>query len=100
MNKPPIGPVESLIAYFRLDPGRARPAALSVEYWNGRRFVPAADQSVSLATGSEEPTAVTFAKVSTTAVRLVITSAAPGTPDGFAQVSELRAIGDEPTGGG
>jgi beta-galactosidase len=88
--------VGSLVAYFRLDAGRTLPAALSVEYWDGRRFVPAADQSVSLSTGSEEPTTIAFARVSTTAVRLVITSAAPGTPNGFVQISELQAIGDEP----
>jgi hypothetical protein len=91
-------PVGSLVAYFRLDTGRAVPAAVSVEYWDGRRFVPAADQSVSMATGSEEPTTITFANVSTNAVRLVITSPAPGTSNGFVQISELRAIGAEPAG--
>ena len=50
-----------------------------------------------MATESEQPTTVTFDKVSTTAIRLVITSAAPGTPDGFAQISELRALGDVPS---
>jgi beta-galactosidase len=85
--------VDTLVAYFRLAPGRTFPASVSVEYWNGRRFVRAAGQEVSRATESEQATTVTFEKVSTTAVRLVMTSAAPGTPDGFVQISELQALG-------
>jgi beta-galactosidase len=91
--------VDTLVAYFRLATGRTLPASVSVEYWDGRRFVPAAHQAVAMATESEAPTTVTFDKVATTAVRLVITSAAPGTPDGFVQISELQALGDRPTVG-
>jgi len=89
--------VDTLVPYFVLAAGRALPAAVTVEYWDGTRFVPAAHQTTTMATESEQPTTVTFDKVSTTAIRLVITSAAPGTPDGFAQVSELRALGDVPS---
>jgi beta-galactosidase len=88
--------VGTVVAYFRPATGRTFPAAVSVEYWDGRRFVPATNQAVTMATESEAPTTVTFDKVATTAVRLVITSAAPGTPDGFVQISELRALGDQP----
>jgi Na+-translocating ferredoxin:NAD+ oxidoreductase RnfD subunit len=35
--------------------------------------------------------------VSTTQVRLVLTSAAPGTSNGFVQISELQALGDRST---
>lgn len=92
--------VDTLVAYFRLAAGRTLPASVSVEYWDGRRFLPASNQAVTLATGSDQPTTITFAKVATTAVRLVISSAAPGTPDGFVQISELQALGDQPTGAG
>jgi beta-galactosidase len=49
---------------------------------------------VTVATESEQPTTITFDKVSTTIVRLVFASAAPRTPDGFVQISELLALGD------
>jgi beta-galactosidase len=88
--------VASVVAYFRLAPGRTFPASMSVEYWDGRRFVPAAHQAVTRAAGSEQPTTITFDKVATTAVRLVMTSAGAGTPDGFVQISELATIGDLP----
>ncbi|HKE17215.1 MAG TPA: Ig-like domain-containing protein, partial [Kofleriaceae bacterium] len=88
--------VNTLVPYFRLAPGRTFPAAVSVETWDGHAFVPAANQEVSWATGSEQPTTISFDEVSTTRVRLVMTSAAPGSPDGFVQVTELQALGDLP----
>jgi len=88
--------VDTLVPYFRLAPGRTFPASVSVEYWDGSAFVPAAGQETSWATESEQPTTITFDEVSTTRVRLVMTSAAPGTPDGFVQVTELQALGDLP----
>jgi beta-galactosidase len=88
--------IESLVAYFRLADGRTLPAAASVEYWDGRDFVPAASQAVDWATESEQPTTISFDKISTTKIRLVMTSAAPGTSEGFVQISELHAIGDLP----
>jgi beta-galactosidase len=88
--------IEALVAYFRLAPGRTFPAAISVEVWDGQSFVPAAGQSVTWAERSEQPTTITFDQVSTTEVRLVMTSAAPGTPEGFVQISEVQAIGDRP----
>jgi beta-galactosidase len=90
--------VDTVVAYFRLDTGRTFPAAASVEYWDGRDFVPAADQEVTWATESEQPTTIAFDKISTTKIRLVMTSPAPGTPEGFVQISELQALGDLPPG--
>ncbi|GAA4727870.1 glycoside hydrolase family 2 TIM barrel-domain containing protein [Phytohabitans rumicis] len=86
--------VDTLVPYFRLAAGRTFPAAVSVEYWDGTGWIPAANQSVTMATQSEQPTTISFDKVSTTALRLVVTSAAPATPDGFVQISELHALGD------
>jgi len=88
--------LDSLAAYFRLADGRSFPAEVAVEVWDGRAFVPAANQAVTWAEESEQPTAITFDPVSTTRIRLVMTSAAPGTPDGFVQISELQALGDRP----
>jgi hypothetical protein len=90
-------PLDTLVAYFHLASGRPLPAAVSVEYWDGHRFAPAANQAVTWATASDQPTTIRFDKVSTTQVRLVLTSAAPGTSTGFVQISELQAMGDRST---
>ena len=87
-----------MVAFFRLDTGRAFPSAASVEYWDGGDFVPADNQVITWATGSEQPTTIAFDKISTTTIRLVMTSGAPGTPDGFVQISELQTLGDLPPG--
>jgi beta-galactosidase len=91
--------VDTLVPFFRLAAGRTFPAAVSVEYWDGRAFVPAAHQQVTWATGSEQPTTIQFDEVSTPEIRLVMTSAAPGTPDGFVQIAELGALGHLPSPG-
>jgi beta-galactosidase len=93
---PTVQGLDTLIPYFHLAAGRTFPAAVSVEYWDGQRFVPCANQVVTWATSSDSPTTISFDKVSTTEVRLVMTSAAPGTSDGFVQISELQALGDRP----
>jgi beta-galactosidase len=90
-------PLDTLVAYFHLASGRPLPAAVSVEYWDSQRFAPAANQAVTWATASDQPTTIRFDKVSTTQVRLVLTSAAPGTSTGFVQISELQALGDRST---
>jgi beta-galactosidase len=89
--------VNTLVPYFRLATGRTFPASVSVEYWDGRRFVPAANQAVTMATVSEQPTTITFDPVSTTIIRLVMASSAPGTSNGFVQISELEALGSLPS---
>jgi beta-galactosidase len=88
--------LDTLVPYFRLAAGRALPAAVAVEYWNGRAFVPVGHPSVTWATASDQPTTIRFDKIATTQIRLIMTSAAPGTPNGFVQISELQALGDRP----
>jgi beta-galactosidase len=56
------------------------------------------DQQVQLAAGSNEPTTITFDPVSTTSIRLDMTSPAPDTSTGFMQITELRVPADEITG--
>lgn len=88
--------LSSLVAYFHLASGLTMPAQLTVTYWNGTAFVPAGHPRVTRAAASDQPTAIAFDKISTTQVRLVITSSAPGTSTGFVQISELQALGDRP----
>jgi beta-galactosidase len=69
----------------------ARPAKLAVSYWDGHRFAPVGNPAIGWATASNQPTTVTFDPVSTTALRLDMTSAAPATGAGFLQIAELSA---------
>ena len=48
---------------------------------------------VEPATASGEPTVITFDPVSTTRLRLDLTSAHPKAPDGFVAISELEVPG-------
>jgi len=52
-----------------------RPARLS--YWDGRRFVPVRNLAIDWATGSNQPTMLTFGPVRSSQLRLDMTSAAP-----------------------
>jgi beta-galactosidase len=69
----------------------ARPASVTVSYWDGRDLVPARNVQVSWATASNEPTTISFDAVTTTQIRLTMTSAAPGTSGGFLAISSLAA---------
>lgn len=82
-------PVGSVQAYFTTDAARALPATITVSYWDGRRFVPVRDARIEWATGSNQPTRVTFAPVRTSQLKLDLTSRAPGTATGFLQIAEL-----------
>ncbi|MEP9382815.1 glycoside hydrolase family 2 protein [Nocardioides cheoyonin] len=79
---------DTVRASFVDDDADDPPASIAVEYWNGRAWVPARDVSVD---SSGDPTVATFARVRTTAVRLVLASADPGSSTGFLRISELSA---------
>jgi beta-galactosidase len=81
---------DRLTAYFTVDAHHALPAAIDVRYWDGRRYVPVHGLHVDRATGSNEPTTITFDPVETTKLQLELTSAAPGTDRGFVRIAELR----------
>lgn len=91
LSWPSARTVRTLRPYFTTGDGSARPAAVTVSYWNGSRFVPVRHQRVTWATESGAPTAITFDPVRTGLVRLDMTSAAPGTDRGFLTISELKA---------
>jgi beta-galactosidase len=79
-------------AFFTTGGPLARPASITVSYWDGRAFVPARNVQVTLATASNQATTVTFDPVTSREVRLTMTSPAPGTATGFLQITELQVV--------
>ena len=82
--------VSSVVPYFTISTSRVLPSALNVSYWNGTEWVATTNQQVQFAAASNQPTTVTFDPVSTTAIRLDLTSPAPNTSTGFMQITELQ----------
>ena len=81
--------------YFSVDAADQLPATVRVSYWNGLDWVPVRDQHVQFAAGSDEPSSITFSPVTTTQVKLEMTSRSPGSPTtGNLTISELEVIGD------
>ncbi|WNV88117.1 glycoside hydrolase family 2 TIM barrel-domain containing protein [Umezawaea sp. Da 62-37] len=78
-------------AYFTTDATHALPASIGVSYWNGRAYEPVRGLRIAWATGSNQPTRITFDPVSTDRVKLDLTSGAPRTSTGFLQIAELTA---------
>src|SRR3954454_3741845 len=89
--------ISSLVPYFTISTNRALPSAVQVSYWNGTAWVPVSNQHVDLAAASNQPSTISFDPVSTTAVRLHMTSPAPDTSIGFLQITELQVPADEIT---
>jgi beta-galactosidase len=83
---------DSVQASFTISTALAQPAAITVSYWNGSRYVPVRNLTVSRAAASNQPTTLTFAPVRSSQVRLDMTSAAPGTAAGFLQIVELQVL--------
>ncbi len=61
-------------------------------YWDGAKYVPVRNLTISRATASNQPTTLTFAPVRSRQVRLDMTSAAPGTATGFLEIVELQVL--------
>jgi hypothetical protein len=81
--------------YFTVDAADQLPATVQVSYWNGLDWVPVRDQHVQFADGSDAPSSITFSPVTTTQVRLDMTSRSPGSATtGNLTISELQVIGD------
>ena len=91
----PATTVSSLQPLFIVDAHDELPAAVTVQYWTGTDWKPVSDQKVSFAGGSNAPSAITFSPVSTTGLRLEMTSPAPYDPTtGNLAISELRIPGE------
>jgi beta-galactosidase len=90
----PTTTVGSMQPLFIVEAHDERPAAITVEYWTGTDWAPVSDQRVSFASGSNAPSTITFSPVSTTGLRLEMTSPAPYDPTtGNLAISELRIPG-------
>jgi beta-galactosidase/beta-glucuronidase len=80
-----------LTVTFVADARRALPAGIQVSYWDGLGFAAVRGQSVTF-TGNVAT--IAFEPVTTTQLRLVLTSAQPGTPAGAVGVTSLVVTGD------
>jgi beta-galactosidase len=81
--------VDTLTATFLADAAHAPPATIEVRSWDGSRWVPVTGLQVE----PGAPTTITFDRVSTTMLRLDMTSAAPRTDHGFLGIAELSPGG-------
>jgi len=84
--------IGSLVATFTTGGPLSLPASIAVTYWNGRKFVPVRNLTITWATASNQPTAIAFDPVVTSQVKLTMTSPAPGAAAGFLQIAELQAV--------
>jgi beta-galactosidase len=83
--------LSGLAATFVTSTTLSLPASVTVTYWNGHAFAAVSNQSVTWAAASGQPSAISFDPVTTTRVRLEMTSPAPGTSAGFIRIAELSA---------
>jgi beta-galactosidase len=83
----------TVTALFTLSSTLTLPATIELSYWNGHRFVPVTGLAIDWAATSNQPTTLTFDRVTTTALRLDMTSPSPGTGTGFLMIAELSASG-------
>jgi beta-galactosidase len=82
--------VGALKAYFTLDAKRALPSSAQVSYWDGHGWVPVRGLRTKWATTSNTASELAFDPMSTTALKLGMTSSAPGSSAGFLQITELE----------
>ncbi|MFI6344260.1 glycoside hydrolase family 2 TIM barrel-domain containing protein [Streptomyces sp. NPDC050560] len=83
--------VDTVTVHFTVDDTHSLPAALDVSHWDGDRWSPVRHPTLTWAKDSDAATVVTFSRVHTTALRLDLTSAAPGTRAGAQRISLLEA---------
>ncbi|HEY7432486.1 MAG TPA: glycoside hydrolase family 2 TIM barrel-domain containing protein [Streptosporangiaceae bacterium] len=85
---------DSLAVSFTTSSALSLPAAATISYWDGHRFVPVRDLTIDWATASNQPSVFTFRAVRSSQVRLDMTSPSPGTPAGFLRIAELQVRSD------
>ena len=86
--------VGQLRGYFTTNATRSLPSSVRVSYWNGGGWVSVSGLQADWATISNAPSTISFQQVSTSSIRLEMTSPTPGTSSGSMQIAELEAIGD------
>jgi beta-galactosidase len=90
----PARQVSSLSSAFIIDAADQLPRSVAVQYWDGREWRAARNPHASFATASNQLSTITFDPVSTTRLRLWMTSAAPYSPTtGNLTISELTVPG-------
>jgi beta-galactosidase len=85
--------LDSIQSYFTTDTVRALPATIAVTYWDGHAFLPVRNPRIEWAAGSGQPTRLTFDPVTTSRLKLDMTSRSPGGANGFLQIAELTVNG-------
>jgi beta-galactosidase len=86
--------VDEIDASFIVDANDQLPADVVVSYWDGDRWVPVSGQHVTFASASNAASTITFDPVTTTKLKLDMTSASPRDPvTGNLAISELRIPG-------
>ncbi|GLZ33786.1 beta-galactosidase [Lentzea sp. NBRC 105346] len=83
--------VSKLTAHFTTGGQFALPKSVDVRYWDGSKYVPVKGLKVTWASESNAPSTIAFDAVTTTSVRLVMTSPTPSTSNGFLKIAELAA---------
>jgi beta-galactosidase len=86
--------VGQLRGYFTTNATRSLPSSVRVSYWDGGGWVPVRGLHTDWATISNAPSMISFEQVSTSSIRLEMTSPTPGTSSGSMQIAELEAVGD------
>jgi beta-galactosidase len=86
--------------YFTLDANDQLPATVDVSYWNGLSWVPVTGEQVTFASASDQPSTIVFDPVSTTKVKIDMTSRSPNDPvTGNLTISEIEIPGSEVNSG-
>jgi beta-galactosidase len=81
--------------FFTVDAHNQLPAAVAVSYWDGFAWVPVSDQHVRFASASDAPSTITFQPVSTTKIKLDMTSRSPNdATTGNLTITEIEIPGD------
>jgi beta-galactosidase len=90
----PTKQVGSLQASFIVDANDELPGAVTVSYWTGTGWAPVSNQHVTFPGASNMPSTITFDPVTTTKLKLDMTSAAPYDPTtGNLAISDLQIPG-------
>ena len=84
--------------FFTQNTNSQLPASIVVSTWNGLTWVPASNVQIELAAASNTASTITFDAVSTTGLRLDMTSASPNDPTtGNLTIAELQVFADQVT---
>ena len=86
--------VDQIQPLFLVDANDQLPATVTVSYWDGSSWKPVSNQNTAFAHSSGTPSSITFEPVTTTKLKLDMTSASPNDPvTGNLAIAELRIPG-------